>query len=118
METASSPVTCAACGFIAMPTIAARDAACAMCGWIDDFEQLVHPDLVYGANSGLSLRQAQRRARERLATVVTATEDYARDPAWRALRDGETPVDVGGPSSPVCYVGTPDRESYVPYWLR
>jgi hypothetical protein len=101
-----------------VPPIPARDAACARCGWIDDFEQLVHPDLVYGANSGLSLRQAQRRARERLARVAGATEKYAPDPAWRALREGETPVDIGEPSSPVCYGGTPDRESYVPYWLR
>jgi hypothetical protein len=89
-------------------------ATCPVCGWIDDFEQLVHPDLTYGANAGSSLRQAQGRA-----GGIEAGTSYPRDPRWRPLRPGETPVaDPTGPSSPVCYVGTPDREAFVPYWRR
>ena len=118
MAARSTMITCAACGFLAVPAIAGRGTSCAVCGWIDDFEQLVHPDLVYGANSGDSLRQAQRRARERLATDPRAAANYSRDPHWRALRDGETPVEVDAPASPVCYIATPDPASYVPYWLR
>jgi hypothetical protein len=118
MNTQSRLSTCAACGFRAVPALPARGGACAVCGWVDDFEQLVHPDLVYGANSGLSLRQAQRRALDPSATNTVATRNFARDPEWRALRNDEVPFEIGEPSSPVCYVATPDPESYVPYWRR
>ena len=114
----TTATTCAACGFLAVPASAGRGVACAVCGWIDDFEQLVHPDLVYGANAGVSLRQAQRRAGEGTSIDPSAALNYSRDPRWRALRQDETPVEPGAPASPVCYVGTPDPESYVPYWLR
>lgn len=95
-------------------------ATCPVCGWIDDFEQLAHPDLVYGANAALSLRQAQRRALEvRGDTGSGRTVDFERDERWRPLRAGETPpADPDGPASPVCYLGTPDPADFVPYWRR
>jgi hypothetical protein len=109
---------CPACGFLVHVRPCGSGATCRVCGWVDDFEQLVHPDLTYGANAGSSLRQAQQRAAERLA----ATPERAgveRDPRWRPLRAGETSVaDPQGPSSPVCYLGTPDPDDYVPYWRR
>ena len=72
-----------------------------------------------GANSGLSLRQAQARVAGLLAEAPDRAAGFARDTRWRPLRAGETPVaDPFGPSSPVCYVGTPDRADYVPYWRR
>ena len=38
---------------------------------------------------------------------------------WRPLRVGETPIaDPQAPSSPVCYIATPDPRDYVPYWRR
>jgi hypothetical protein len=117
MQTQSSLVTCAACGFVAVPATPAAGAACAVCGWLDDFEQLVHPDLIYGANSGLSLRQAQSRAAA-LSQAKDDTAKFARDPQWRPLHADETPVDETGPSSSICYLATPDPESYVPYWRR
>lgn len=97
--------TCPACGF------QVSEATCPVCGWIEDFEQLVHPDFVVGANSGVSLREAQVRAR----ALISLT--HARDPAWRALRPGEDPS-KGSAASPVCYLGTPDPAGFVPYWLR
>jgi hypothetical protein len=110
---------CAACGLLVFDRPCGSDAACPMCGWIDDFEQLVHPDLVYGANAGVSLRQAQRRARVALEATPGAASQYRRDERWRPLHADETPAaDPGGPSSPVCSMGTPDPAGYVPYWRR
>ena len=110
---------CPACGYRVHAQQCGSGAACPVCGWIDDFEQLVHPDLGYGANPGLSLRQAQRRAERQLAEGPHRTSGFERDPRWRRLRDGEAPVaDPFGPSSPVCYLGTPDPADYVPYWRR
>lgn len=108
---------CAACGYKVHPSRAGSGAQCPVCGWIDDFEQLVHPDLTYGENPGLTLRQAQADA----ATQGNAASraNFVRDPAWRPLRADETPAaDPNGLSSPVCYIATPDPEEYEPYWLR
>ena len=57
---------CAACGHLVHPARPGSGLRCPACGWIDDYEQLVHPDLTYGANAGQSLRQVQARAREAL----------------------------------------------------
>lgn len=87
-----------------------------MCGWIDDFEQLVHPDLTYGANAGVTLRQAQAAAS---SSASGPPAHGVRDPMWRPLHPGEVPpADPSGLSSPVCYIATPDPEGYRPYWLR
>jgi len=105
---------CAACGYKVHVLPAGSGARCPVCGWFDDFEQLVHPDLTYGANAGLSLRQAQAAVAE--ADLVAGAP---RDLRWRPLRPGETPAaDPGGLSSPVCYIATPDPDDYEPYWLR
>ncbi|HET7204918.1 MAG TPA: CPCC family cysteine-rich protein [Steroidobacteraceae bacterium] len=111
---------CPACGFLVHDARHGSGATCPVCGWIDDFEQLAHPDLTYGANAGLSLRQAQARSLEALATAPAArAATFARDARWRPLRAGETPpADPDGPASPVCYVGTPDPGEFVPYWRR
>lgn len=111
---------CAACGFRVHDTPVGSGAACPVCGWIDDFEQLVHPDLTYGANTGQSLRQAQREALARHPReAATATTGQLRAACWRPLEVGETPVaDPQAPSSPVCYIATPDPRDYLPYWRR
>jgi hypothetical protein len=111
--------TCPACGFVSLAKRGPGSAeTCVVCGWIDDFEQLVHPDITYGANSGLCLRQAQQDLLASPARIAARAAGFERDPQWRPLRQGELPVvDGSGPSSPVCYVATPDPESYIPYWL-
>lgn len=109
---------CAACGFRVHDAPVGSGAVCPVCGWIDDFEQLVHPDLTYGANTGHSLRQAQREALARYP-LDAVTEARPRAACWRPLAVGESPVaDPQAPSSPVCYIATPDPGDYVPYWLR
>lgn len=109
---------CAACGaLVHRGGPPGSGATCPACGWIDDYEQLVHPDLTYGANAGVSLRQAQ--ARVAAGESGSAHGSFDRDEAWRPLREDETPEpDPHGPSSPVCYVATPDPADYVPYWKR
>lgn len=110
---------CAACGLRVHAASSGSGATCPACGWIDDFAQLAHPDLVYGANSGMSLRQAQLRARERPASKPAERASYGREALWRPLRPGETPsADPQGPSSPVCELTTPDLADFVPYWQR
>jgi hypothetical protein len=110
---------CSACGFRVHHHPPGSGERCPVCGWFDDFEQLVHPDLTYGANSGTSLRQAQAAAADVVNTGGGPGAEFVRDKRWRPLRPGEIPAaDPGGPSSPVCSVGTPDPEGYVPYWLR
>lgn len=96
--------TCPACGFQVSPQ------TCPVCGWIDDLGQLVQPDFVVGANPR-SLREAQVLARGLINSV------HERDPKWRPLRPGEHPV-ASGSASPVCYLGTPDPDEFVPYWLN
>lgn len=110
---------CPACGFLVHDARHGSGATCPVCGWIDDFEQLAHPDLVYGANAGLSLRQAQVRSIAAPATAPARGTEFERDERWRPLRTGETPpADPDGLSSPVCYLGTPEPDEFVPYWRR
>jgi hypothetical protein len=105
---------CAACGCPVHTMPAGSGVRCTVCGWFDDFEQLVHPDLTYGANAGLTLRQAQAAAAQ-----TDSVRGATRDPRWRPLRPDETPAaDPNGLSSPVCYIATPDPAEYEPYWLR
>ena len=77
---------------------------CDVCGWVDDLTQLVHPDVVLGANSGVSLREAQQQAHE----------VKSRAPGWRPLRPGEQPN--SSLASPACALSVPEREGFVPYW--
>ena len=110
---------CAACGFKVFAAAPGSGGACPVCGWIDDFEQLVHPDLAYGANSGRTLRQAQSEAVAAHPPGEAIHGAFERDARWRPLRGGETPQPApNSPSSPVCYIATPDPADYVPYWLR
>jgi hypothetical protein len=110
---------CAACGYRVHEASPGSGASCPVCRWVDDYEQLVHPDLTYGANPGLSLRQAQRASIARQAAGECASATYARDACWRPLREGETPAaDPHSPASPVCYIATPDPRDFVPYWRR
>ena len=97
---------CAACGYLVFSKPAGSMETCSVCGWVDDFDQLVHPDFVVGANA-LSLREAQVRARGISSSVP-------KDPKWRPLRTGEQPrADF---ASEVCAIGNPDRETFEPYW--
>lgn len=110
--------TCPACGYITLPTHSPGSGeTCDVCGWVDDFQQLVHPDITYGAN-GLCLRQAQHNFLAGLAVCPPAAA-YEHDVQWRPLMPGESPPwDDAAPSSPTCYLAMPDPEDYVPYWLR
>ena len=110
---------CPACGFLVHGARHGSGATCPVCGWIDDFEQLANPDLVYGANVNLSLRQAQALALAGLTAAPERVAAFERDERWRPLRAGESPpADPDGPASPVCYLGTPDPADFVPYWRR
>lgn len=110
---------CAACGYLVHGRRAGSGERCPVCGWFDDFEQLVHPDLTYGANAGITLRQAQAAAASAGSGATVPRAQFAPDPRWRPLRAGEEPAaDPNGLSSPVCYMATPDPEEFEPYWLR
>lgn len=95
---------CAACGYLVFDKPAGSLQTCPVCGWIDDFDQLVHPDFVIGANP-LSLREAQAKA-------TGLTHSGPKDPKWRPLRKGEQPRTES--SSEVCALSTP--EVFAPYW--
>jgi hypothetical protein len=97
---------CAACGSLVFEKPAGSLQTCPVCGWIDDFDQLVHPDFVVGAN-GCSLREAQAKA-------AGIAHSGAKDPRWRPLRKGEQPR--AEYASEVCAIGNPDRELFEPYW--
>jgi len=109
---------CPACGFAVFAHFPGGRETCPVCGWIDDLEQLVHVDVIYGANNGRSLRQAQCSALDGHPLTQQRVGEFARDARWRPLAPGETPV-AGADSlaSPVCYLGTPEAEEYEPYWL-
>ena len=112
--------TCPACGYLCLAKRGpGSDETCVVCGWIDDFQQLIHPDITYGANTGLCLRRAQQTALAPPPEMTSRAAGYERDPQWRPLVQGELPIeDDAGPSSPVCYIATPDPDRYIPYWLR
>lgn len=111
--------TCPACGYSCLVKRGpGSDETCVVCGWVDDFQQLIHPDITYGANTGLCLRQAQQIVLAAPAEFAARAAGYERDGQWRPLLEGETPVIDAGPSSPVCYIATPDPDSYSPYWLQ
>lgn len=101
---------CPACGCEVFSGPYDSQQPCPECGWRDDFAQLVHPDLVVGANHGLSLREAQQRASSLQPSA------HPRSPAWRPLHPGEHPPE-GNSASPVCSIGTPDPADVRPYWL-
>ncbi|MFZ5443158.1 MAG: CPCC family cysteine-rich protein [Myxococcota bacterium] len=100
---------CPACGHLVFSGPPGTLGACAVCGWVDDFEQLVHADFL-GANGAVSLRQAQRRGAS-LTSLV-----HARDPRWRPLRPGEE-SSTSSATSPTCYLVAPAPEDFVPWWL-
>lgn len=113
----SSP--CPACGFLVFSTGFGSEETCPVCGWIDDYFQLVHPDFVLGANSGLSLREAQRGALVAYPMITRASDTFLRDPNWRPLAPGETPRNSSFDlASPVCYLTAPGLEEFEPYWLE
>lgn len=114
MTSAAPQHPCPACGFLVFSAPPGSKATCAVCGWVDDFEQLVHPDFTFGANSGRSLREAQSRALAKFPLGALAGE-HTRDPRWRPLRAGEVPRSEV--ASPVCYIGTPERDDFEPYWV-
>ncbi len=109
---------CAACGFAVHEKGAGSGAECPVCGWADDAVQLAQPDLAHGANAGLCLRGAQRRAMSRFPRDVRRHGRWERDPLWRPLAAGEGPRTAAfSPSSPVCYLEDGEVEDTEPYWL-
>ena len=80
--------TCACCGY---RTIASTWDICRVCEWQSDPVQEAYPDTDVGANTGLTLRQAQRNFVS-CGTVPHCAESvrmpegtYERDPEWKAL---------------------------------
>lgn len=89
-----------------------------MCGWVDDYLQLAHPDFVFGGNPGKCLREAQACAVEAFPLAFRTSGPHARDSRWRPLGAGEDPGQgTTASASPVCYLDTPDEEEFQPYWL-
>lgn len=109
--------TCPACGFVAFGDGPGWHRVCPLCGWRNDPLQLAHPDSSEGENPGLSLRQAQNRARAD-ATGAAASTAFQRDPRWRPLAPGESPRPSGtGMASAVCYLDPALLGDPEPYWL-
>jgi hypothetical protein len=119
MVSTSTPLyPCPACGFAVFSGPYGSLEACGVCRWVDDLVQLAQPDFGIGANSGLSLRQAQSAALAVYPVAVKKAGGFSRHPAWRPLSPGEHP-ETGAHSlaSPVCYMTVPDLEDFEPYWL-
>jgi Cysteine-rich CPCC len=109
---------CPACGFKVLAAAPGSGQTCPLCAWIDDAVQLAEPDFEVGANVGLSLRQAQRKALAALPLALRNHAGYVRDRAWRPLAPGESPRNAAfGSSSPVCYLESDAVEEIEPYWL-
>ncbi len=90
---------------------------CPLCGWRNDPLQLAHPDSSEGENPGLSLRQAQTRART-AAIDTPASKAVQCDPRWRPLAPGESPRPSGTEmASAVCYLDPALLGDPEPYWL-
>jgi hypothetical protein len=95
------------------------EESCPVCGWIDDLFQLTHPEFILGANSGLSLREAQVAAMLVWPVSAMAAGSFIRDNSWRPLQAGESPRNgTSSLASPVCYLNLPDAEEFEPYWLE
>ncbi len=108
--------TCPACGFTALGGSPGWHLVCPLCGWCNDPLQLAHPDSAEGENHGLSLRQAQRRARA--AVAQAASKGCQRDPRWRPLAPGESPRPTGTEmTSAVCFLDPASLGDLEPYWL-
>ena len=109
---------CPACGFLVFPRAFGSEESCPVCGWIDDYLQLAHPDFILGGNSGISLREAQARALEAWPPAIKVSGAFFRDSRWRPLDAGEIPKSgIHEAASPVCYLNTPDPGEFAPYWL-
>ncbi len=109
---------CPACGFTVFAhPYGSSSETCAVCGWVEDLAQLAQPDFTVGANIG-SLREAQHANLATYPIDVKEAGSFKRDPRWRPLAPAEYPAaDAAAPASPVCYLTTPDPETFVPYWL-
>lgn len=90
---------------------------CPICGWVDDLVQLAQPDFAIGANSGVSLREAQSRALAVYPVAVREKAGFSRDSRWRPLASAEYPTGPFVLASPVCYLVSPDPDTFEPYWL-
>ena len=108
---------CPACGFTVFPRAYGSSDTCPVCGWVDDLLQLAQPDFVIGANTGLSLREAQSRALAAHPAAVREAGGFSRDARWRPLLPSEHPTEGFSAASPVCYMVSPDPETFRPYWL-
>jgi hypothetical protein len=89
---------------------------CPLCGWCNDPLQLAHLDSSEGENRGVSLRQAQGRARA--ASAAAATKGFQPDARWRPLAPGESPRRSGTEmASAVCFRDPAELADPEPYWL-
>jgi len=83
--------TCPACGH---KTVSGEHEICHICGWQDDWAQRAWPDML-GANSGVTLRQAQRCWRDMRVSVPSRIgkcdrvpdSDDVFNPMWRPLSE-------------------------------
>lgn len=112
---------CPACGYAVFAGAYGSQEACLVCGWIDDYFQLTHPDFILGANSGISLREAQAAVPGANPAAANVSGTFLKDSRWRPLASGETPcIGAAGLASPVCYLDTFEAEAaedFEAYWL-
>lgn len=82
-------ITCPCCGY---RTITEEFDICRICRWEHDLVQESNPDSFGGANSGVTLRQAQRNFvrfgacdQENLPDAKKPGPDDVRDPQWKPV---------------------------------
>lgn len=99
--------TCPCCGYATFAGAPGSLAACPVCDWQDDLQQLYSPFLASGANVH-SLAEAQVRF---VQFGVATGAEHQRDPHWFALWQQKTDIPDNGPAS--------DATTYdLYYWLR
>lgn len=112
---------CPCCGYIMFSAPPGSEERCAICGWIDDINQLHFPAFA-GRPNGVSLLEAQRSYNDvgakdgaDLSSVRFAGASDERDPNWRPLDDDIDDVQ----SVPNDFDGVPPPEDPLQlyYWL-
>ena len=86
--------TCQCCGYMTLDEKSGNYDICPICLWEDDWLQNKEYDTNVGANSGFSLRQAQKNFKafgvyteKHISNVRKPTKLDKRDPNWKPIRE-------------------------------